>query len=250
MGEGFWRDLVRNLAIAAAAGVFLAIVGALGMGEAPLWRRLLYWVPLMLIGALFGGAIAGIVMRLSPRARGNAWLLGALVSLAVAVLSVGFIFTYTSLFWRMNIPPAAWPAFFGTVLVMSIAMTAIMVMANHPGVQTHARAPGAPPQPIRFLERMPAKLKGATLYALEAEDHYLRLHTSTGSDLILVRLADAIGELEGVEGAQTHRSWWVAKDAVETVERDGAKVTLLLRGGVRAPVSRPNIRALKEAGWF
>jgi DNA-binding LytR/AlgR family response regulator len=88
------------------------------------------------------------------------------------------------------------------------------------------------------------------LYAVSSEDHYLRLHTSKGSDLILMRLSDAIIELEGLEGAQTHRSWWVAKEAVESTRRDGDKVVLLLKGGAEAPVSRPNMRPLREAGWF
>jgi DNA-binding LytR/AlgR family response regulator len=85
---------------------------------------------------------------------------------------------------------------------------------------------------------------------VSSEDHYLRLHTSKGSDLILMRLTDAITELEGLEGAQTHRSWWVARDAVESARRDGDNVKLMLKGGVEAPVSRPNVRALREEGWL
>jgi DNA-binding LytR/AlgR family response regulator len=65
-----------------------------------------------------------------------------------------------------------------------------------------------------------------------------------------MRLSDAIAELEGLEGAQTHRSWWVARDAVEEARRDGERVTLVLKGGAEAPVSRPNIRPLREAGWL
>jgi DNA-binding LytR/AlgR family response regulator len=72
----------------------------------------------------------------------------------------------------------------------------------------------AGPQPPKFLERLPLKLRGAEVWAVEAEDHYLRLHTSKGQDLILMRLADAVAELEGIEGAQVHRSWWVARDAI------------------------------------
>ena len=55
--------------------------------------------------------------------------------------------------------------------------------------------------PAKFLDRIPLKLRGGELYAVQAEDHYLRLHTSKGSDLILLRLADAVAELEGIEGA-------------------------------------------------
>lgn len=244
---GYWRQLARNLAIAAAAGAFLAIVNAFDM-EAPLSTRLLYWAPLMMMGALVGGALASLATRI-PAARENLWLLWALISLGVAVVSLGFIWGYTELLWAGGAPPlSALPYFFFTVLVIAAAMTAIMIAINRPGVQTHAAPAGAPP--VRFLDRLPPRLRGAALYAVQAEDHYLRLHTSKGGDLILMRLSDAIAELEGLEGAQTHRSWWVARDAVEEVIRDGTRVVLKLRGGTQAPVSRPNIRALRQAGWF
>lgn len=85
---------------------------------------------------------------------------------------------------------------------------------------------------------------------MESEDHYLRLHTSKGQDLILLRLSDAVAELEGIEGAQTHRSWWVARDAVEHARRGDGRATLTLKCGVEAPVSRAYARALREAGWY
>ena len=91
---------------------------------------------------------------------------------------------------------------------------------------------------------------GGTLYAVKAEDHYLRLYTSKGEDLILMRLADALSELEGLEGAQTHRSWWVAKEAVQEVKRAEGKVSLMLTGGIEAPVSRANVKPLREEGWL
>ena len=78
----------------------------------------------------------------------------------------------------------------------------------------------------------------------------LGLHTSRGSDLILMRLADALAELEGIEGSQTHRSWWVAKAAVSGAKRGDGRAVLTLRNGVEAPVSRSYAGALREAGWF
>ena len=85
---------------------------------------------------------------------------------------------------------------------------------------------------------------------MEAEDHYLRLHTSRGEDLILMRLSDALGELEGLEGAQTHRSWWVAKSAIGEVKRGDGRATIVLPNGKEAPVSRTYARALRKAGWL
>jgi len=65
-----------------------------------------------------------------------------------------------------------------------------------------------------------------------------------------MRLADAIVELEGLEGAQTHRSWWVARAAVTSVERADGRAVLTLKDGAEAPVSRGYARALRAAGWF
>ena len=65
-----------------------------------------------------------------------------------------------------------------------------------------------------------------------------------------MRLSDAVGELEGLEGARTHRSWWVARDAVRDVARNDGRAALTLASGVVAPVSRRYARALREAGWY
>ena len=66
---------------------------------------------------------------------------------------------------------------------------------------------------------MPPAL-GRDLLALEMEDHYLRIHTALGSDLILLRLRDALAELGPSRGRQVHRSWWVAEGAIASAERD------------------------------
>jgi hypothetical protein len=136
------------------------------------------------------------------------------------------------------------PSAFGSSLVM----TALAFLVRRPPTQTHAARASAPPP--KFLARLPAKLQGADIFAVEAEDHYLRLHTSLGQDLILMRLADAIAELEGLEGAQTHRSWWVAKAAVADVERGDGRATLTLKDGAEVPVSRGFAKQLRSAGWF
>jgi hypothetical protein len=242
-----WRIWARNLGISAIAGIFLALIGALDSGRLPLLTRLAYWVPLMIGGAAIAGVIAVLIDR-SPWRRLNVWVFGAVLALVVSFPITLGVWGYTHLLFGRGTdsPLAQFPA----VVVISAAMTAIMLLVNQPGAVTHAPAAGAAATPVRFLERLPAKLKGAAIYAVSAEDHYLRLHTSKGGDLILMRLSDAIAELEGLEGAQTHRSWWVARDAVEEARRDGERVTLVLKGGAEAPVSRPNIRPLREAGWL
>ena len=98
-----------------------------------------------------------------------------------------------------------------------------------------------------FLERLPVKYRGASLWAISSEDHYLRIHTNRGEELILMRLADAMRELAGAGGLQVHRSWWVATDGVADTRREGGKRWLVLKSGKEAPVSRTFLSAVKEA---
>ena len=100
-----------------------------------------------------------------------------------------------------------------------------------------------------FFRRMPPAL-GRDLQALEMEDHYLRIHTALGSDLILLRLRDALAELGPASGRQVHRSWWVAEGAVASAERDQRRPMLVLRNGLRVPVSKTFRDQVREAGWL
>jgi hypothetical protein len=102
--------------------------------------------------------------------------------------------------------------------------------------------------PTDFLRRIPPAL-GRDLQALEMEDHYLRIHTAIGSDLVLLRLRDAMAELGPGRGRQVHRSWWVADGAVASTER-GARPLLVLRNGLKVPVSKSFRDQVKEAGWL
>lgn len=244
-----FRVWLRNIGVSIAAGVFLAAIGAMGTAQDPFLTRLLYWTPMMVGGALVADLVVKLVLRI-PRVGANLWVFGAVLALAITLPIAVLVWVYTNLIFGRPLVFEDLPGYLGPVFTVAAAMTAIMIVVNQPGRVTHAALPGETTQPVRFMERLPAKLKGAAIYAVSAEDHYLRLHTSKGSDLILMRLADAIAELEGLEGAQTHRSWWVARDAVESARREGDRAVLVLKDGVEAPVSRPNVKPLKDAGWF
>jgi DNA-binding LytR/AlgR family response regulator len=61
-------------------------------------------------------------------------------------------------------------------------------------------------------------------------------------------LGDAIDEMEPVKGICTHRSHWVALGAIKRVEREGARLFVVLRNGDRVPVSRKYRPRLEQAG--
>ncbi len=243
------RGLLRGLAVALAAGVLLALTEAFGMSGTSLLFRLGYWLPIMLLGALWGQLCSLLVERHVDMDR-RPLLAVAALTLVMSGPLVVMVWAVTGWFFDddRSVTLARLPNFIGPVLVVTGAISALNVFLARTPVQTHAALPGA--KPARFPDRLPFRLKGAAIRAVSSEDHYLRIHTDRGSDLILMRLSDALIELEGLEGAQTHRSWWVAKDAVRGVSRGDGRATLTLEGGVEAPVSRRYAKALRDAGWY
>ncbi|NEX94511.1 LytTR family DNA-binding domain-containing protein, partial [Caulobacter sp. 17J65-9] len=100
----------------------------------------------------------------------------------------------------------------------------------------------------RLLERLPPRL-GREVVALGMEDHYVRVFTRRGDTLVLMRMADAVAELAAVDGAQVHRSWWVARAAVVASARSGRSGVLRLDTGLEVPVARRRLAELKALGW-
>ena len=243
------RTLLRGLAVALAGGALLALSGAFGMDGTSLGFRLAYWAPMMLIGAVWGHLCGRLIEPRIDMDR-RPWLTVAVLTLVISGPLSILVWAATTRFFDDNqsLTLARLPDFLGPVLIVTGALSALNVFLGRKPVQTHAALPGA--KPARFIDRLPFKLKGAVIRAVQSEDHYLRIHTDRGSDLILMRLSDALTELEGLEGAQTHRSWWVARDAVRDVSRGDGRATLTLEGGVEAPVSRRYAKALRDAGWY
>lgn len=253
------RQTLIELAVMVAIGVVLALIGPFGSFAASFGWRLLYWIPLVVLGYLIYRPIGAAAAWLGTRLQlpvGPMWVVATLV----ATVPMTVLVWSASCSGPCRVPDSIDRAliWYGRVLVIGAAVTLLLYLrqpraeapaAADPG-PTRAPEPVAPTGPAApFLNRIPAHL-GTTLIALEMEDHYVRAHTSLGSDLILMRMRDAISELAGVPGMQVHRSWWVAQAAVAAVERDGRNVRLELTNGLRAPVSRERVAALREAGWI
>lgn len=242
-------SLVRGLSVALLGGVVLALTGTFMVGHNPLWIRLAYWLPIMTMGALWGHLCSQLVERwLDMDAR--PWLTVLALTVVISGPLTLMVWAATGLMFAGRLYPLSTlpdMAFAVVVITATVSMINVFLAKAQP-VQTHAAESGAPQ--ARFPDRLPMKLRGARIRAVQAEDHYLRIHTDRGSDLVLMRFSDALDELEGLEGAQTHRSWWVARDAVQAVSRGDGRATLTLEGGLNAPVSRRYAKALRDTGWY
>ena len=236
---------VRAVLFFAAIGAFLSSVGAFGVGDLPYLQRTLYFCGAMVCSALLGCALNALAKRVAwIRARG--WARFGAVALPAAPV-MGWA-VWASEHW---LAPASQqvsdlPMYVLVACGMSVVMTLLAFIAfPERRIVTKAATRGS-----LLSARLPVRLRSAEIWALQAEDHYLRVHTSLGSDLILMRLSDAIAELDGLDGAQTHRSWWVAKTAVASARRIDERAVIMLPNGVEAPVSRKFAPALRRAGWF
>jgi hypothetical protein len=108
-------------------------------------------------------------------------------------------------------------------------------------------------QPAGKVPRLRARLSrgfSGDILALESEDHYVRVHGSRQSELLLIRLRDAIVEMDGCPGVQTHRSWWVARDAVADTVVTGRSREIRLTNGLRVPVARDSVYRLQQSGFL
>jgi hypothetical protein len=241
-----------------AIGFMMAVLAPLQTDYIAFWPRLAYWQILMLSGATIGLGVTELVERWGRLSRWP-WIeilvIGILIALPLTLVVMGT----GAIFFGVSAGGAFRFSYnFGVTALISVAVTALISALQGKSL-VHAAAPATselppmepPSQPPRFTERLPLPMRGLDIIALEAEDHYLRVHFAGGtSTLILMRLSDAISELPADKGAQTHRSWWVAKAAVEGVSKGDGRATLALAGSIEAPVSRSYYKVLGDAGWL
>jgi len=93
-------------------------------------------------------------------------------------------------------------------------------------------------QPIGILAKLPPHL-GREFIALEAQQHYVKVYTASGNELVLYRFGDAVTELEALNfGVQVHRSYVVSPAHIVEAKKQGRSSTLVMSNGLEVPVSQ------------
>lgn len=237
-------EVLRFCAIVGGLGLIFAWLGVYNTGALPFYKSFVFWSTTMAVGAGTSLLVAPFIW--GPRFE----QVGAVFKIAIASVIISVPVTLVLVFMFSSAPsfsPARLASQFTYVLVVSMIVTAAAyvrhVMVNKSPDADHDRDPMA-----SFLERLPVKYRNADLYAISSEDHYLRVHTSVGEELILMRLADAVRELAGADGLQVHRSWWVATAAIRDERRVDGRSLLVLANATEVPVSRSYRTQAKEAG--
>lgn len=86
--------------------------------------------------------------------------------------------------------------------------------------------------------------------ALQAEEHYVRIYTRNGAELVHCRFSDAVAAMPGERGLQVHRSWWVAESAIRSAKRGSRRWQLDLESDVAVPISDSYVKAVRDRGWL
>lgn len=229
----------------ALLGLFLAAISAYDSEEIAPLPRYLYWMAALIGGGIIAAVIEPWVGRRFP-GRPRLFAVAQLIAMTppitlwVAVLPMilwGDIFRVGRLIWTMP-----------SVLTINIAVVGLAWLIRTAFRQAPMQtSDGAPPPAIRA--KLPPRLARSRLVAVEADDHYLRIRTEAGSDLVLMRFGDALDALAACDGFRTHRSWWVARTGVETAHWKSGRGELVLSDGATAPVSRTYAAALKGTDW-
>lgn len=235
-----------GFAVSTAVWLGLGVIGPFGSylsGTLPV--RTAYWVVCLWAGWLAFGVSLPILARCAEGRRISAWIWTPPAVAVLTLLPVGLSRTLAVRLWPV-VGQVGWAEWYGQGLVISALATAGMMWAARPREATVERPDAESADP---RDRLPPRL-GRTVLCLQMEDHYVRVHTPQGSALVLMSLSQAMAGLKDVDGAQTHRSWWVARAGVLGVVEDGRNMRLRLAGGLEAPVSRARVGALREEGWL
>lgn len=276
------RRLAIEIFLMLAAGLLLAFIGPFGTWDMPLMARLMLWPAMILSGyPIFRGL--GTVSGWLSEATHIPPPIALLLALAIGALPMTFI---VALLWMGASPGEAvrWRGLgmlYAQVFLIGLVIHGAMSLlfraraeeasdapasavpsaaeaARDPSLiaEAPAAAPAptpspapAPPTPLV----LPLPPGFGAVHALKGEDHYVRVYGEGGDTLILMRLRDAIARLgadAAAQGMQVHRSWWVARDAVASIRRDGRSATLLLKNGTVVTAARDAMPKLRAAGWL
>jgi hypothetical protein len=239
------RDNLRmQLAIAGGVIVIAALTGPFGTFMLPLGTRLLMW------GVLIGWNMAkwiGWTFYVLPRAAGDP-------KRELGALAIGILLLNAPIGWEVEAVYAAvgqpidLPNLSIWIIASSISLTiaAVVFFAKTARGEAQFIALEAPLPP---LFRRAGLHDAAQLLAVEAEDHYVRLHLADGRQpLILYRFSDALADLADLPGLQVHRGAWVAKAAVTGAKREGRNWQLTLSNGAIIAVGGSFVGAVRDQG--
>ena len=248
------------LALAVMTATTTGYSRALGYGGALLYVSLLSLIPWWI-----GEGTTRLVWICTRSYRPPLWLLCGLGALAACVFVGPYVSLVSYLFGRY------WPIGDAAAMIggrtddrlleglMQVGRAVVFWIAanyvfdrllGYPRFRNHD-VPSRDEPPGRVTARGLERGRGGLLQCLsrikalsditfvKAEEHYVRVHSEQAEELVAYRFGMALKDLEGEDGFQVHRSYWVRRSAVVGTQDSGSRLTLEIKDGSTVPVSRP-----------
>ena len=260
------RELVRNTVPPSHRNIYIAVwtlgscltamagpfgtYASMGFGA-----RLVFWGVVIVSSTLVAQMLRQLSERLVPA--GQPWRQDGLMVLLMSLV-------FTPVVWltelavlspsgRMPPPVLTIMSYVASISLVICVMRRVVrhsltgALEETAELPTQEAAPDAPGAEPRLMRRLPGSF-GGRIIRLNVNDHRVMVVTTEGEYAIRLRFGDAIEEMDPVDGFCTHRSHWVARQAVSGAERERGKIFLRLENGDRVPVSRTYMPDLEEAG--
>lgn len=244
-----WLSLVSNtsfswllrVAVLFLVALLIAVLVPFGTGVSPsLLIRFAYW-SVLLVNV---GASVLLLRWLAVRYWGawDRWQRLLCEAVGFTLIFPPVTWLVTSLFLRRFLTVSDYLVITGNVLALTVASAVLnWLFASEPASQ-------APIRP-RLFDRLP-QVASTAVVRLTVNDHYVAVFFEDGTEQrILMRLTDAIREMEGVPGFCTHRSHWVSQAHITGRLREGQRDYLLLSDGARVPISKTYQPDVAAAGF-
>lgn len=221
----------------------------------PAWS-MIYW--LLLSAIMWSGLGLGtaLVSRVTPNA--PLWAKISIGAVVGVILTRPMHALFQALFLPLTVnpdsirplpalpvAPADWQLLFsGNAMLMMFWVGGALFFARFLGFAPFSKASRASsaalPPSSAFVPLVASKLRRLsfdTVNVIRAEDHYLRVLSAKGEELILYRFADAIAELAPQGWTRVHRSFCIRDSAVTGRQTRGRTLELIMQGGQQVPVS-------------
>lgn len=256
------RRWIAELLLIGALGLVIGYLGPLGTFALPLGERLAAWLLLGFAGYALFRPIPIVLPWLSRRIGLSQPIMAALLMLVPSVPVTVIVC------WTLTVSDAAHPLdmrrlaqIYGQTWLMGGLTYTLFILAfrgrgptgptgivSVDAIEGADAIAGAALSSDAASTRLSRRLSPGfgPVIALKAEDHYVRVIGPERSVLLLMRLGDAVEEMDDVPGLVVHRSWWVAQAALASVEPRGRGAMLALSNGLAVPVARDRLAALRS----
>lgn len=255
-----WASL---LGWATLAGLEFGLIGPFGSYASHLFTRIAYWTILFWAGSLLLWPSVVAALLLGSR-RGFPPLFSGIVVVLIACIplaALGAAETYA--FWPVHASGMRILDWYGLTIIVALPAIGGLVWLDHGKAKLiparfrfaldNGPRGGGNIRPVPEAETNDLVLPEhilSTALCLQMEDHHVRVHMQGRSFLHFGVMREVVAGLDPERGLQVHRSWWVARRAVQGWYRDDRSVALILANGLRVPVARNRIATIRAQGWL